>query len=69
MVSNCDKFYQVKSGDGCPSVASDFSISVSNLHAWNPAIGSSCTMLIIGDYVCVGVASHNTIITTTRPQV
>jgi LysM repeat protein len=65
MVSSCDAFYKIVSGDSCNAVADKYNITAANFHAWNPAVGSSCTMLIIGDYVCVGVLPSSTTTTTT----
>jgi hypothetical protein len=53
MVSDCDKFYLVQSEDGCASVASAAGISLADFYAWNPAVGTSCAYLDVGDYVCI----------------
>ncbi|KAL3430401.1 hypothetical protein BDV09DRAFT_189289 [Aspergillus tetrazonus] len=45
MVKNCDAFYLVKSGDGCAAIASSKGISLSQLYAWNPNLGSDCSGL------------------------
>ncbi|RHZ66291.1 hypothetical protein CDV55_107103 [Aspergillus turcosus] len=63
MVSTCDKFYLVQSGDTCASVASAADISLTEFYAWNPAVGSSCSYLDVGDYVCVDILGYT--ITTT----
>lgn len=60
MVSTCDEFYMVASGDSCSVVASDNGISLTDFYAWNPAVGSSCAYLDVGDYVCVGIAGSGT---------
>lgn len=57
MVSDCDEFYLVASGDECETIASDYDISLADLYAWNPAVGSTCASLWVDDYVCVGVAA------------
>ena len=41
-----------ESGDTCQAMASTSEISLSDFYAWNPAVGSGCTSLITGDYVC-----------------
>ncbi|EHA28328.1 hypothetical protein ASPNIDRAFT_136869, partial [Aspergillus niger ATCC 1015] len=55
MVSNCDAFYLVASGDTCTTVAQKKSVSVTDIIAWNPAVGTGCTNLWLGYYICVGV--------------
>ncbi|WPG98094.1 Hypothetical protein R9X50_00088000 [Acrodontium crateriforme] len=55
MVSNCNKFYFVRSGDTCAAVASSQHVATSQIEQWNPHVGSSCTDLWLGVYICVGV--------------
>lgn len=55
MVSNCNKFYLVRSGDTCATIASSQHVTVSQVESWNPQVGASCTDLWLGDYICVGV--------------
>ncbi|KAL4860719.1 hypothetical protein BDV12DRAFT_191538 [Aspergillus spectabilis] len=52
IISNCNKYHLVESGDGCTSIASAYGISLSNFYSWNPAVGSSCGALWLGYYVC-----------------
>lgn len=56
MVSDCDKFYLVENGDYCQGIATEYSISLENFYDWNPAVGTDCSDLELGDYVCVGVS-------------
>lgn len=63
MVSSCDKFYLVQSGDSCATVAAAAGVSLSAFYAWNPAVGTSCSSLDIGDYVCIGI--HGVVPTTS----
>jgi LysM repeat protein len=65
MVGNCNKFHLVVSGDSCPDIASDNSISLANLYSWNPAVGSDCRTLIVGFHVCVGIVGGTPTTTTT----
>ncbi|KAI7971865.1 hypothetical protein EIK77_007464 [Talaromyces pinophilus] len=69
MASNCDSFYLVVSGDECGTIATNEGISLADFYSWNPAVGTSCQYLDLGDYVCVGVetcsASSCSTITTT----
>jgi hypothetical protein len=60
IISNCNKYHLVESGDGCASIASAYGISLSNFYSWNPAVGSSCGALWLGYYVCVGTSSKLT---------
>jgi LysM repeat protein len=53
-ISNCNRFYQVKSGDGCEPIATANSISLDQFYAWNPAIGQ-CVNLWPTYFVCVGI--------------
>ncbi|KAF6808873.1 LysM domain-containing protein [Colletotrichum plurivorum] len=57
MVGNCYKLYFVKQGDICQTIATSQGISLANLYAWNPSIGSSCGGLWASVYVCTGVAN------------
>jgi len=55
MVSNCNKFYQVKSGDGCFDIAADNGISIEQFYTWNPAVNGCGGNLWPTYYVCVGI--------------
>ncbi|RHZ45036.1 uncharacterized protein CDV56_102610 [Aspergillus thermomutatus] len=55
MVSDCDAFHLVVSGDTCAAIASSAGISVSNFETWNPTVGSDCSGLWLDYYVCVGI--------------
>ncbi|KAL4981877.1 hypothetical protein BDW68DRAFT_183077 [Aspergillus falconensis] len=55
MIYDCDDFYLVVSGDTCASIVSDARISLDDFYAWNPTVGSDCSGLWLGYYVCVGV--------------
>ncbi len=57
MVTDCDKFYDVKKGDGCAAIASAESIPLASFYSWNPAVGTACADLFLSYYVCVGVAT------------
>ncbi|EED18781.1 LysM domain protein, putative [Talaromyces stipitatus ATCC 10500] len=65
MVSNCDSFYLVQANDECDTIAADYGISLSSFYSWNPAVGSNCAYLDLGDYVCVGIASSPTVTTSS----
>lgn len=65
MVSNCDAFYLVKSGDTCDSIASQHGITAAQFRDWNRGAGSSCTGLWANAYACVSIIGHNP--TPTQP--
>lgn len=73
MASNCNGFHLVVSGDQCGIIAADYGISLSQFYAWNPAVGTSCSYLDLGDYVCISVIGQKptttfvTSTTTTTP--
>ncbi len=66
MVSHCDKFYDVHSGDGCYAIAQSYSIALSNFYSWNPAVSTDCSGLQASVYVCVAVEAAATTTTPTR---
>ena len=58
VASNCNSFYQVKSGDTCIGIQTQFhNFTLNEFYKWNPAVGSNCQALLAGYYVCVGTAS------------
>ncbi|KAH0525992.1 hypothetical protein TsFJ059_009377 [Trichoderma semiorbis] len=69
MVSNCDAFYKVVSGDGCADIATAYGISLNNFYAWNPAVGTTCAGLWPDYYVCVGIKGSTTTKASTTTKV
>lgn len=67
MVSDCDDFYLVVSGDSCYDIAADAGISLDDFYDWNPAVGSDCASLWPDYYVCTGISgtATTTVATTT----
>ncbi|KAL3443567.1 hypothetical protein BJX65DRAFT_285046 [Aspergillus insuetus] len=65
IISSCNKYHLVESGDGCASITSSYGISLANFYNWNPAVGSSCGSLWLGYYVCVGTSTSQSTTTTT----
>ncbi|KAJ5798431.1 uncharacterized protein N7503_007727 [Penicillium pulvis] len=55
MVSNCNKFHDVVSGDGCQTIANAAGITLTQFETWNTEVGSSCSTLWLGYYVCIGI--------------
>jgi hypothetical protein len=68
MVSNCDAFYFVKSGDGCQVIADRHNISLTQLITWNDVGGSNCGGLQANVNVCVSIIGHTPTIITTKPS-
>lgn len=66
LVSNCDSFYLVQSGDQCGNIASAYGITLANFYAWNPAVGNTCASLIAGDYVCVNIVGGTTLTSSNK---
>lgn len=56
IVSNCDAFYEVESGNDCDTIVAKYDLTLAEFYAWNPAVGSSCQYLELNVYVCVGVS-------------
>lgn len=54
MTKNCDKFYKVKSGDGCYDIANNNGVTLDDFYSYNPAVGDDCSKLYPDFYVCVG---------------
>ncbi|KAI5248041.1 hypothetical protein E4T42_05775 [Aureobasidium subglaciale] len=52
IASDCQDYYVVESGDGCQSIADASQITVTQLEAWNPAVGSDCKNLQPGYALC-----------------
>ena len=50
----CSK-YEVQGGDTCYSIASSNGISLLQLQTWNPTFNPSCSNLLAGATVCVGI--------------
>ncbi|RAL14683.1 putative LysM domain protein [Aspergillus homomorphus CBS 101889] len=65
IASNCASYYFVESGDTCAKIATAKGISLSDFYAWNPAVGSACSTLKAGYWVCVGIKKTPTTTTTT----
>ncbi|KAE8143473.1 hypothetical protein BDV38DRAFT_292055 [Aspergillus pseudotamarii] len=55
IVSNCQTFYKVKSGDDCYSIETATGITLDQFRSWNTQIDASCSNLWVDYYVCTGV--------------
>ncbi|KAL2160292.1 hypothetical protein VTH06DRAFT_1465 [Thermothelomyces fergusii] len=52
---DCNKWYEVSSGDTCETIAAKNAITEDQFRSWNTQINSSCNNLWLGYAVCVGV--------------
>jgi LysM repeat protein len=52
IVSGCNRYYQVVSGDSCDAIASKASITVANFRRWNTAVNAGCSNLWLDALVC-----------------
>ncbi|KAL2834838.1 hypothetical protein BJY01DRAFT_252812 [Aspergillus pseudoustus] len=52
---DCVGFHLVVSGDTCAEIASDSGITLDDFYSWNPTVGTNCSGLWLGYYVCVGI--------------
>ncbi|KAG4253278.1 hypothetical protein FPRO03_07238 [Fusarium proliferatum] len=70
IVSNCNKFYMVKSGEGCATVALKNDITLAEFYKWNTKVGSECAGLYAEAYACVSVIGHSsaTPVQTSKPS-
>lgn len=58
MVSNCNRWYRVKAGDTCATVASQVGVTVAQLTTWNKGIGgTACTGMWAEYYLCTGISA------------
>ncbi|GBF66700.1 LysM domain-containing protein [Trichophyton mentagrophytes] len=54
MVTNCNKFHFVETGNTCPVIQAKYKVTLADLVKWNPAIKADCTGLWAKSYLCVG---------------
>jgi len=55
IAENCDRFYKIKSGDQCDTIAASNGISVAQLRSWNTEINAACSNLWLDYYICTHV--------------
>ena len=53
IVAGCTEWYVAQTNDECGWIAGNYSISLAQFYAWNPAVGDSCQFLVPGDAYCV----------------
>ncbi len=56
IVSNCNKYYLVKSGDSCYTIQQTQAVTEVDFLRWNAGVKADCSNLFVGYYVCTGVA-------------
>lgn len=66
MIKSCNEFHPVSEGDTCASISTEFGITLTQFETWNPAVGTSCEFLGLGDFVCVNIIGF-TITTSAAP--
>ena len=45
VAADCTKWHKCIDSDGCPSIAKQYGVDVTEFKKWNPAVKSDCTML------------------------
>ncbi|KAL2125946.1 hypothetical protein VTI74DRAFT_2157 [Chaetomium olivicolor] len=68
IAENCDRFYKIRSGDQCDTIAASNGITVAQLRSWNTEINAACSNLWLDYYICThvpGAVAPST--TTTAP--
>ncbi|KAJ5720987.1 uncharacterized protein N7483_008921 [Penicillium malachiteum] len=66
IAANCDAYYVVKSNDTCAGIIAEFgNFTLTEFYSWNPAVGSSCAYLDVGDAVCIGTTTSNSTSTSS----
>ncbi|RBQ81134.1 hypothetical protein FVER14953_06777 [Fusarium verticillioides] len=69
MVSNCNKFHEVKDTTTCQGILNYNKITLADFVKWNPAVGKDCSGLWKGTSACVGVIGSTPSPTTiTKPK-
>ncbi|KAL8942164.1 MAG: hypothetical protein Q9216_001811 [Gyalolechia sp. 2 TL-2023] len=56
IVSNCNKFYLVRTGDDCYKIEQSQRVTAANFRKWNQGIKADCSNLFVRYYVCIGVS-------------
>lgn len=59
LVSNCNKFHLIKTGDNCAEIAASNGISLEDLMTWNPRTGKGCAGLWANAYACVSIIGRD----------
>ncbi|KAI4125114.1 MAG: hypothetical protein LQ338_004442 [Usnochroma carphineum] len=62
IISNCSKFYLVKSGDSCYTIEQAQKVSAANFQEWNTGIKTDCSNLFVGHQRRVNAACEAAVI-------
>ncbi|KAH7016728.1 hypothetical protein EDB80DRAFT_827002 [Ilyonectria destructans] len=55
MTKDCNKFHLIKSTTTCASIRDYYNLPLAEFYKWNPAVGNTCTSLLVDYYVCVSI--------------
>ncbi|KAI6778187.1 LysM domain-containing protein [Emericellopsis cladophorae] len=58
LLTNCNKFHKVKSGEICATIATKYAIPLAKFLQWNPKAGNNCVGLWKDAYACVSVIGY-----------
>ncbi|KAG8670658.1 hypothetical protein FPOAC2_07491 [Fusarium poae] len=67
MTSSCNKFHLISKTTTCSSIESYYKIDMTDFMKWNTAINRSCTNLLAGYNVCIGVIGQKPKPSPTTP--
>lgn len=67
MVSKCNQFHKVISGDGCWAIADTNDITLDDFYSWNLAVKTDCSGLQADFYVCIGTSAAGGTTTAGAP--
>ncbi|KAK1525923.1 uncharacterized protein CCOS01_08341 [Colletotrichum costaricense] len=52
-ICGCKKWHLIDSDNTCDAITKQYGVTLSDFTSWNPSVGSTCTSLWLGYYVCV----------------
>ncbi|KAL6797935.1 hypothetical protein J3E68DRAFT_448914 [Trichoderma sp. SZMC 28012] len=58
IIDTCSKFYYIKEGQSCDTIAGENGITVKDLVSWNRKAGPNCSGMWANTYACVSVISN-----------
>jgi len=66
--SICTVYHTAVKGDNCSSVETQYGITFSQFHTWNPSIGPDCEFLLIGHPYCVAFGNSSSLVQGQCPR-
>lgn len=61
ITAQCKTYYKAVSGDDCTKIVAKYgTFTFADFLKWNPAVGETCSSLLLGYYYCVGVTGTPT---------